>query len=87
MDHAGLSSAFLPGRATKDSEFFDENDYDTLLGPSGHPSIRDQEYLQHSTLYGHKFGGNWQKLNIKGEKLIMHIDDIRGCWKHRSLKR
>lgn len=54
MDHSGLS--IVPGRAIKDSEFLDENDYDTLLGPSGHPSIRDQEYLQHSTLYGHKLG-------------------------------
>lgn len=47
---------FLPGRSTKDAEFMDAGDYDLLLGPSGgHVSNRDQEYLQHSSLFGHKF--------------------------------
>jgi len=69
LDHSGLS--FLPGRSTKDSEFFDVSDYD--LGPSGHPSIRDQEYLQHSTLnLGHKFGGNGA-LNVKGQKVPTEV--------------
>jgi len=58
MDHSsGLAGGFLPGRSTKDSEFFDENDYDAFMGSSGHPSIRDQEYLEHSSLFGHKYMG------------------------------
>jgi len=73
--------SFVPGRAIKDSEFFDENDYDTLLGPSGHPSIRDQEYLQHSTLVGHKMGGSGSppaatSMNVKGQKTEMKPDTI-----------
>lgn len=72
MDHSGLS--IVPGRAIKDSEFLDENDYDTLLGPSGHPSIRDQEYLQHSTLYGHKLGAAGAgALNVKGQQVPTEV--------------
>lgn len=51
-DMSSFPGVFLPGRATKDAEFLD-NDYDVLMGGSGQPSIRDQEYLRHSTLYGH----------------------------------
>jgi len=74
LGHSATGFSFVPGRAIKDSEFFDENDYDTLLGPSGHPSIRDQEYLQHSTLFGHKMGGGGAgsppatSMNVKGQK-------------------
>jgi len=71
-DHFGSKrlnefGAILPGRA-KDSEFLDEDDYDLLLGPSGNPSIRDSEYLQHSTVFGgHKYLGGGEGLQkIKG---------------------
>lgn len=45
----------LMARATKDQgERF--MDYDSLLDRTNpHPSIRDQEYLQHSSLWGHQF--------------------------------
>ena len=46
------SSAF--DRTAKDSEFMDGLDYDMILN-GGNPSIRDTEYLQHSSLWGHKY--------------------------------
>lgn len=54
-EFAPVPGIFLPGRATKDAEFMDTGDYDMLLGQSGQVSNRDQEYLQHSSLFGHKF--------------------------------
>lgn len=47
----------LMARTTKDLES-EQLDYDSLLhgdNANSHPSIRDQEYLQHSSLWGHQF--------------------------------
>ncbi|XP_041987815.1 neuroendocrine protein 7B2 [Aricia agestis] len=33
----------------------EQTDYDGLLDGSPHPSLRDQEYLQHSSLWGHQY--------------------------------
>lgn len=41
-------------RASKDLEN-EQLDYDALLGGDPNPSLRDQEYLQHSTLWGHQY--------------------------------
>lgn len=51
------SQLALMARATKDLEA-EQLDYDSLLhdeGTNSHPSIRDREYLQHSSLWGHQF--------------------------------
>jgi len=76
MDEFGpVPGIFLPGRATKDAEFMDSGDYDMLLGPTGHVSNRDQEYLQHSSLFGHKFmsgiDSNLDFLCTRIEKFLM----------------
>lgn len=75
MDDFGgpVPGLFLPGRATKDAEFMDAaaGDYDILLGP-GHVSNRDQEYLQHSSLFGHKVmsgGAGEGTMKVKGQKI------------------
>jgi len=46
----------LMARATKDLEA-EQLDYDSILNGerTGHPSMRDQEYLEHSSLYGHQY--------------------------------
>lgn len=47
----------LMARATKDLEA-EQMDYDALLNgdnTNSHPSLRDQEYLQHSSLWGHQY--------------------------------
>lgn len=47
----------LMARATKDLEA-EQLDYDSLLNgdnTNSHPSLRDQEYLQHSSLWGHQY--------------------------------
>lgn len=49
----------MPGRNVKDLETEEQQfpiDYDPL-GDAGNPnpSIRDQEYLQHSSLWGHQY--------------------------------
>ena len=49
----------MPGRNVKDLEMEEQQfpmDYDPL-GDAGNPnpSIRDQEYLQHSSLWGHQY--------------------------------
>lgn len=43
----------LMARATKDLEA-EQLDYDSILNGerSAHPSMRDQEYLEHSSLFG-----------------------------------
>lgn len=43
----------LMARATKDLEA-EQLDYDSVLNGerTGHPSMRDQEYLEHSSLFG-----------------------------------
>lgn len=44
----------LISRASKDLEN-EQLDYDALLDGDPNPSLRDQEYLQHSTLWGHQY--------------------------------
>jgi len=44
----------LMARATKDLEA-EQMDYDSLLEGDPSPSLRDQEYMQHSSLWGHQF--------------------------------
>lgn len=45
----------LMARASKDLEA-EQMDYDTLLDTGNpNPSLRDQEYLQHSSLWGHQY--------------------------------
>lgn len=52
----------LMARATKDLEA-EQLDYDSILNGerTGHPSMRDQEYLEHSSLFG-----KWIFLRISG---------------------
>lgn len=57
----------LMARASKDLET-EQMDYDSLLGGNPNPSLRDQEYLQHSSLWGHQYvsGGTGQGMhNVK----------------------
>lgn len=44
----------LMSRASKDLEA-EQMDYDSLLEGNPSPSLRDQEYLQHSSLWGHQY--------------------------------
>ncbi|XP_055849795.1 neuroendocrine protein 7B2 [Episyrphus balteatus] len=44
----------LMARASDDLEA-EQMDYDALLDGNPNPSLRDQEYLQHSSLWGHQF--------------------------------
>ncbi|XP_037916990.1 neuroendocrine protein 7B2 [Hermetia illucens] len=44
----------LMARASKDLEA-EQMDYDALLEGNPSPSLRDQEYLQHSSLWGHQY--------------------------------
>lgn len=44
----------LMARASKDLEA-EQLDYDALLDGNPSPSLRDQEYLQHSSLWGHQY--------------------------------
>lgn len=50
-DPAGLD---LMARTSKDLEG-EQMDYESLLDGDPNPSLRDQEYLQHSALWGHQF--------------------------------
>lgn len=65
----------LMARVTKDLES-EQLDYDSLLHGeilNSHPSIRDQEYMQHSSLWGHQFvtGGS-------GEVIQQHLFKLQG---------
>lgn len=69
------SQLALMARAAKDLES-EQLDYDSLLhgeSTNSHPSIRDQEYLQHSSLWGHQFvpGGS-------GEVGGQHLFKLQG---------
>ncbi|VVD02354.1 neuroendocrine protein 7B2 [Leptidea sinapis] len=44
----------LIARASKDMDH-EQLDYDSLIEGNPSPSIRDQEYLQHSSLWGHQY--------------------------------
>lgn len=44
----------LMARTSKDADT-EQLDYDALLSGNPNPSLRDQEYLQHSTLWGHHY--------------------------------
>ncbi|XP_026485136.1 neuroendocrine protein 7B2 isoform X1 [Vanessa tameamea] len=44
----------LMSRANKDLEN-EQLDYDSLIDGNPNPSLRDQEYLQHSSLWGHQY--------------------------------
>ncbi|CAK1549462.1 unnamed protein product [Leptosia nina] len=44
----------LIARANKDIDH-EQIDYDSLLDGNPNPSLRDQEYLQHSSLWGHQY--------------------------------
>jgi len=48
------SQLALMARASKDLEA-EQMDYDALLEGNPSPSLRDQEYLQHSSLWGHQY--------------------------------
>ena len=68
MDDLNIPEAGF-GRQAKDAEFMDALDYDLLLNGNGNaPSIRDTEYMQHSSLqhnWGHKYmTGEIEKLNF-----------------------
>lgn len=68
----------LMARASKDLEA-EQLDYDALLlSGNPNPSLRDQEYLQHSTLWGHhyvsggsgKSGGNFFNAQVKSDATL-----------------
>lgn len=44
----------LMARATKDLEA-EQLDYDSILSGNQNPSLRDQEYMRHSSLWGHHY--------------------------------
>lgn len=56
LDPLGLSDSSLDlmARASKDLEG-EQMDYDSILDGDPNPSLRDQEYMQHSSLWGHQF--------------------------------
>lgn len=57
------------GRQAKDAEMMDGLDYDMMLNSGGNPSIRDPEYVQHSSLWGTKYisgGGSEASAKYKG---------------------
>jgi hypothetical protein len=73
-----ISGAFLPGRSTKDVELMANGPvyYDMMSSLSGHPSLRDQEYLQHSAspLWGNKYmQGGTGELKVKGTKVPSEV--------------
>lgn len=51
MNNARLA---LMARASKDLEA-EQMEYDALMEGNPSPSLRDQEYMQHSSLWGHQF--------------------------------
>ncbi|XP_063395632.1 neuroendocrine protein 7B2 isoform X2 [Cydia fagiglandana] len=60
----------LMARASKDLEN-EQLDYDSLINGDPSPSLRDQEYLQHSSLWGHQYvtggaGEGQQRLQPSG---------------------
>ncbi|XP_075974034.1 secretogranin_V domain-containing protein 7B2 isoform X2 [Anticarsia gemmatalis] len=60
----------LMARANKDLEN-EQLDYDSLIDGNPNPSLRDQEYLQHSSLWGHQYvtggaGEGQQRLQPSG---------------------
>lgn len=61
----------LMSRASKDLEA-EQMDYESLLDGNPSPSLRDQEYLQHSSLWGHQYvsGGG-------GEGGPRHLSQIK----------
>lgn len=56
VDPMPLNNARLAmmARATKDLEAERLMDYDSMM-ERANPSLRDQEYMQHSSLWGHQF--------------------------------
>jgi len=67
----------LMARATKDLDA-EQMDYDALLSRNPSPSLRDQEYLHHSTLWGHhyvtggsgKTGASFFAAQVKGDATL-----------------
>jgi hypothetical protein len=76
--------AMMPGRNVKELETEEQQfplDYDPL-GDSGNPnpSIRDQEYLQHSSLWGHQYmagGAGEGKQRLKPEGTIKNSKEAK----------
>lgn len=61
----------LMSRASKDPDG-EQLDYGSMLNGDSNPSIRDHEYLQHSSLWGHQYmtGGTGE---LDGYHLKSHI--------------
>ena len=55
-------------------------DYDTLGEPNIHPSIRDQEFLEHSSLYGSQFmsgGAGEGKQRLRPQGSLKNIQEVK----------
>jgi len=53
-------------------------DYDGLDTLNPNPSIRDQEYLQHSTLWSHRFNNNNNNNNDKSNDRHKILSNLKG---------
>ena len=79
MNNARLA---MMARATKDLEAERLMDYDSMM-ERANPSLRDQEYMQHSSLWGHQFvtggageGKNNKILIIMKSNKISYFQDL-----------
>lgn len=68
----------LMARATKDLEA-EQLDYDSILNGerSGHPSMRDQEYLEHSSLFGKFYYLNPSNPCVSQNEIAMQAFEIQ----------
>ncbi|GLH00924.1 Uncharacterized protein GBIM_07177 [Gryllus bimaculatus] len=76
--------SLLPGRAVKDLEADDQQfpmDYDRLAELANpNPSLRDQEYLQHSSLWGHQYmtgGAGEGKQHLKPDGTVQNQKEVK----------
>lgn len=67
------------GRDLEDEQLF-PIDYDTLGETNIHPSIRDQEFLEHSSLYGNQYvsgGAGEGKQRLRPEGSLKNVHEIK----------
>ncbi|XP_067009584.1 neuroendocrine protein 7B2 [Anabrus simplex] len=75
--------ALMPGRTIKDLEPEEQAfpiDYDRLDLGNPNPSIRDQEYLQHSSLWGHQYmagGAGEGKQHLKPDGTVHNQKEVK----------
>nr|CAD7264727.1 unnamed protein product [Timema shepardi] len=74
----------MPGRSIKDLEAEEQQqlplDYDPMVETGNNPSIRDQEYLQHSSLWGHQYmtgGAGEGKQHLKPDGTVENQKEVK----------